>query len=152
MSKENSEFTVEQIKELIASLGQNKMKSLKVKKGDYSLTIESVAETVLVHADAGMSVPLYTAPASVEEAAAPAAAGGNVVTSPMVGTYYASPSPESPPFVTIGKQVKAGDVLFIIEAMKLMNEVVSQYDGIVTEIHVSNAQAVEYGQPVLTIK
>ena len=152
MSKENTEFTVEQIKELITSLGQNKMKSLKVKKGDYSLSIEGAAETVFVSADAGMAVPMPAVTEPMDAAAPAAASGGNVVTSPMVGTYYESPSPESPPFVTVGQQVKVGDVLFIIEAMKLMNEVVSAHDGIVTEINVVNAQAVEYGQPVLTIK
>jgi len=151
MSKDRSEFTVEQIKDLITSLSQNKMKSLKIKNGDYSLSIEGASEPMLIHSDAGLAAQIHTTSASIETPV-PAASGGNVVTSPMVGTYYSSPSPEAPPFVTVGQQVKSGDVLFIIEAMKLMNEVVSPHDGIVTEIHVSNAQAVEYGQPVLTIK
>ena len=85
----------------------------------------------------------------------PAAAeikSGNVVTSPIVGTFYSSPSPEKPPFVTVGKQVHKGDVLFIIESMKLMNEVTSEYDGTVTEIMVDNADTVEFGQPIMRIE
>ena len=77
---------------------------------------------------------------------------GNVVTSPIVGTFYASPSPEKPPFVTVGKQVHKGDVLFIIESMKLMNEVTSEFDGTVAEIMAENADTVEFGQPIMRIE
>ena len=153
MSKEFKEFSVEEIKELIGALSQNKMKCLKVENGDYSISIEGMSETVFVSGEAAPAQVLPAAAASAETSApAPGVFGGNVVTSPMVGTFYASPSPEDPPFVTVGQHVKRGDVLFIIEAMKLMNEVISQHDGIVTEIHAQNAQPVEYGQPVITIK
>ena len=70
----------------------------------------------------------------------------------MVGTYYAAPSPESEPFVTVGKRVKKGDVLMIIESMKLMNEVLCEQDGIVAEILVQNGDAVEFDQPILRIE
>ena len=80
------------------------------------------------------------------------AKSGNTVTSPIVGTFYASPSPEKPPFVTVGKQVHKGDVLFIIESMKLMNEVTSDYDGTVAEIMVENDETVEFGQPIMRIE
>ena len=153
MSNEFNEFNVEQIKELIGALSQHKMKCLKIEKGDYNITIEGVGETVFVHSDAGMTAQVQSSAPAVEVSApVPGAGGGNVVTSPMVGTFYSSPSPEDPPFVKVGQHVKSGDVLFIIEAMKLMNEVISQHDGIVTEIHAQNAQPVEYGQPVITIK
>lgn len=77
---------------------------------------------------------------------------GNVMNSPIVGTFYAAPSPEKPPFVTVGKQVSKGDVLFIIESMKLMNEVTSEYDGVVAEIFVEDGDTVEFGQPIMRIE
>lgn len=77
---------------------------------------------------------------------------GNVVKAPLVGTFYAASAPDKPPFVTVGKRVKKGDVLMIIESMKLMNEVQSDFDGVVEEILVSNGQAVEFDQPIMIIK
>ena len=80
------------------------------------------------------------------------APSGKVMNSPIVGTFYAAPSPEKPPFVTVGKQVFKGDVLFIIESMKLMNEVTSEYDGVVAEIFVEDGDTVEFGQPIMRIE
>lgn len=77
---------------------------------------------------------------------------GKVMNSPIVGTFYAAPSPEKPPFVTVGRQVSKGDVLFIIESMKLMNEVTSEYDGVVAEIFVEDGDTVEFGQPIMRIE
>lgn len=77
---------------------------------------------------------------------------GNVVKSPMVGTFYAKPAPNSESFVTIGQKVKKGDVLCIIEAMKLMNEIESEFDGEITEILVKDEETVEYGKPLFIIK
>ncbi len=77
---------------------------------------------------------------------------GNIVTSPIVGTFYAAPSPEKPPYVTVGKQVHKGDVLFIIESMKLMNEVTSEFDGVVAEIFAEDGSAVEFGEPIMRIE
>lgn len=77
---------------------------------------------------------------------------GNVVRAPLVGTFYAASAPDKPPFVTVGKRVKKGDVLMIIESMKLMNEVQSDFDGVVEEILVNNGQAVEFDQPIMIIK
>ena len=73
------------------------------------------------------------------------------ITSPMVGTFYLKPSPNAEPYVEIGKKVKKGDVLCIIEAMKLMNEIESEYDGIIEEIFVKDAESVEYGKPLFRI-
>lgn len=80
-----------------------------------------------------------------------ASAPGTVVTSPTVGVFYTASSPESRPFVSVGDTVKRGDVLCIIEAMKLMNEIPAELDGTVAEIYASNGQMVEYGQPLLRI-
>lgn len=77
---------------------------------------------------------------------------GNVVKSPMVGTFYIKPSPTSEPYVEIGKDVKQGDTLCIIEAMKLMNEIESEFSGKVTEILVKDGEMVEYGTPLFRIK
>jgi acetyl-CoA carboxylase biotin carboxyl carrier protein len=86
------------------------------------------------------------------EKAEPVKKEGVVVTSPIVGTFYGSPSPEVAPFVSVGSKVKKGEVLCIIEAMKLMNEIESEVDGEVIEILVQNEQMVEYGQPLFLIK
>ena len=76
---------------------------------------------------------------------------GNVMTSPMVGTFYLKPSPNAEPYVKVGQKVKKGDVLCIIEAMKLMNEIESEYYGIVEEILVKDSESVEYGKPLFRI-
>ena len=95
-----------------------------------------------------VSVPLAAPAAPSQEAALPA---GNVVESPLVGTFYSAPNPDSAAFVKVGDAVKKGQVLGIIEAMKLMNEVESEYDGVVEAILVENEQMVEYGQPLFII-
>ena len=77
---------------------------------------------------------------------------GNIIKSPMVGTFYLKPSPTAEPYIEIEKEVKKGDVLCIIEAMKLMNEIESEYAGKVTEILVKDGEAVEYGTPLLRIE
>ena len=86
-----------------------------------------------------------------EEAGKEAALSGNVVKSPLVGTFYASPSPEEEPFVKVGDPVRKGQVLAIVEAMKLMNEIESEYDGVVEQILVSNEDVIEFGQPLFVI-
>lgn len=93
----------------------------------------------------------------VQQASVPAPSvecpkAGSMVSSPIVGTFYAAPSPEKPPYVTVGKQVHKGDVLFIIESMKLMNEVTSEYDGVVAEILVNDGETVEFGEPIMRIE
>lgn len=75
-----------------------------------------------------------------------------VVASPLVGTFYAAPSPESEPFVSVGAQVKKGQVLGIIEAMKLMNEIECEYDGVIEAVLVEDGSVVEYGQPLFRIR
>ena len=122
---------------------------------NYSLKLESGAA-----APAYMPAPLpYMQPVQ-EEKSADEPAEAEIkdynkyrdIKSPMVGIFYAAPSPEAEPFVKVGSKVKKGDTLFIIESMKLMNEVPSDVDGIVTQILVDNAQPVEYGQPILVIE
>ena len=83
---------------------------------------------------------------------APEKPSGNVVKSPVVGTYYSAPAPDKDPFVKVGSTVKKGDVIMIIESMKLMNEIQSEFDGTVKEILVRNGDAVEYDQPIMIIE
>ena len=86
-----------------------------------------------------------------DKAAKPAEVG-TLITSPFVGTFYRAPSPEAPPFVDAGQSVRKGQVVCIVEAMKLMNEIESEFDGRVLEILVKNAEHVEYGQPLFRIE
>jgi acetyl-CoA carboxylase biotin carboxyl carrier protein len=90
------------------------------------------------------------APAAKAEAK-PADKPGTIVSSPFVGTFYRAPSPESPPFVDVGAKVKKGQTLCIVEAMKLMNEIEAEVDGVVAEIFVQNATPVEFGEPLFRI-
>jgi acetyl-CoA carboxylase biotin carboxyl carrier protein len=94
-------------------------------------------------------------PAAAPAAAAPAAAAAkdlHVLNSPIVGTFYAAPAPDAPPFVNVGDRVHAGQVMCIIEAMKLMNEIESDVHGTVAKVFPQNAQAVEYGEPLFAIR
>jgi acetyl-CoA carboxylase biotin carboxyl carrier protein len=102
--------------------------------------------------------PLATPAAQQEAAAAPGAAaperaeGGTVVKSPIVGTFYRSPDPSAPAFVNVGDKVKVGQILCIIEAMKLMNEIEAELAGEILTIHPENGQPVQYGDPLFTIR
>ncbi len=106
--------------------------------------------TVSAGAPAAAAPSLATAAAAA--AAADAEADGTIVPSPIVGTFYRSPDPNSPAFVSVGDSVKVGQVLCIIEAMKLMNEIESEMAGEVTRIHPENGQPVQYGDPLFTIR
>ena len=109
---------------------------------------------------AGASADVPTAPLAAAQAAiqnsetvadADSEPEGMIVKSPLVGTFYAAPSEDAAPFVSVGDLVKKGQTLAIVEAMKLMNEIESDFDGKVAEVYVENGQAVEYGQPLFRI-
>jgi acetyl-CoA carboxylase biotin carboxyl carrier protein len=106
------------------------------------------AAPVMHHAPAAAAAP--AAPAA-EAPAAPAAIEGHVIKSPMVGTFYRSPSPEAKSFVDVGSAVAVGDTLCIIEAMKLLNEIECDHAGVIKAILVENGQPVEYGEPLFII-
>ena len=101
------------------------------------------------------TAPLAAAQAAIQNSEAVADADsepeGMIVKSPLVGTFYAAPAEDADPFVSVGDQVKKGQTLAIVDAMKLMNEIESDFDGKVAEIYVENGQAVEYGQPLFRI-
>ena len=142
------EFSVAEIKELMTAMYRTNTGRLKIENGDYKITLEGCERTVVAEAHA---VAASSAPASLATESIAAVPVGNVVSSPIVGTFYEAPAPDADPFVKVGSQVKKGDVLFIIESMKLMNEVQSQFDGTVAEILVKSGQGVEFGQPIMTI-
>ena len=127
---------------------------LQMSKGDGEVKVVAAPAAPLPAAPlpAGPApVPVAEAPAPLKEEAEEAAKPGKVVESPLVGTFYAAPAEDAEPFVTVGSAVKKGQTLAIVEAMKLMNEIESDYDGTVAEILVENGQPVEYGQPLFRI-
>ena len=95
---------------------------------------------------------MSTIPPTQSGSTAPSQPGAHILTSPIVGTFYRAPSPDSSPFVEVGSRVKRGQVLCIIEAMKLMNEIESDVAGVIVEIYPQNAQAVEFGEPLFAIR
>ena len=139
----DTKLTVSEIKELMDKMARTGLTAMELSDGDFSLTLRAECSAV--------SVP-ETAPVRTAAPVLPEEPEGKVVKSPLVGTYYAKPAPDKPDFVTPGQEVKKGDVLFIVESMKLMNEIQSEYAGTVREILVKNGQMVEYGQPVLVIE
>jgi acetyl-CoA carboxylase biotin carboxyl carrier protein len=120
------------------------------------IEIEHNGARIRVSRSSGAAVPTaatIAAPAAAPAAAAPAASGppAGAVPSPMVGTVYASPEPGKPPFISVGKVVKEGDTLFIVEAMKTMNPITAPRGGTVTEINVADGTPVEFGQTLCVV-
>lgn len=141
-------FSIEEIKELIDKVSQSGIALVELEDQDFKLKIKG-REAAPGPQSPGAPSPAAPAPAAPQAAPAPAAPAGEAVTAPIVGTFYAASAPDKPPLAPVGKQVKKGDVLFIIESMKLMNEVLAERDGQITEVLVENGSPVEFGQPVL---
>ena len=124
---------------------------VRIVKGPVGAMVAAPIAAPVVAAAPIAGAPTAAAPAVLSEAEQ-AAAAGHVVKSPMVGTYYASSSPEAKPFVQVGTVVKEGETICIIEAMKILNEIEADKSGTITRILVDNGQAVEYGQPLFHIE
>jgi len=149
---------ISQIRKLIRLIEHSDVTEIEVTEGEQTVRIcrgSSAAQAPVQYAQAA---PVAAAPAPAPTTPTPAATAAedtgdaaHTVTSPMVGTYYGAPSPESEPFITVGSKVKKGDTLCIIEAMKLMNEIEAEYAGTVDAILVENATPLEYGQPLFVI-
>lgn len=148
-------FSVDNISTLADVMEEKNLEEITMECDDAKLTLKAKRPCPPPPPMGGMpmmAAPASAVPAPAQEASAAAPqVSGNVVKSPIVGTFYAAASPEKPPFVTVGQQVKKGDVLMIIESMKLMNEVQSEFDGTVAEILVKNGEAVEFDQPIMII-
>ena len=149
---------IRKIKKLIELLEESDVEELEIREGDDSVRISRRRE----QAAAPQYIPHYPAPAHPAEQPAPtgskpseptaaAEPEGHALKSPMVGTYYRSPSPESKAFVEVGQAVKVGDVVCIVEAMKMMNQIEADKSGTVSEILVENGQPVEFDQPLIII-
>jgi acetyl-CoA carboxylase biotin carboxyl carrier protein len=155
-----------ELKELIEFLIEKDISEFELERGDVKVRIKRGAEQaapVITHTVAQMpmaaapvqqAAPAPAPPPANPVAAPPAAAAEelHIVKSPIVGTFYESPAPGSLPFVKTGDQVAAGQVLCIIEAMKLMNEIESDASGEIVKMLVNNGQPVEYGQPLFSIR
>lgn len=148
------------IKTLIDILEQSNLAEIEIKEGEESVRLSrmpkggvSAPMTIPVHAPAH-EAPRAATPAAAAPAAASADKGlppGHAVRSPMVGTFYASANPETPPFVKVGQQVKVGDTLGIIEAMKMFNQIEADHAGTVVAVLATNGQPVEFDQPLFVI-
>jgi acetyl-CoA carboxylase biotin carboxyl carrier protein len=147
---------IRKVKKLIELLEESNINEIEIKEGEESVRISRGSSVApMVQAAPVMAAPaLAAAPAPVAAPAAeaaPAAPAGHTVNSPMVGTFYRSPSPSAPAFVEVGKTVKAGDVICIVEAMKMMNQIEADKSGVVEAILVEDGQPVEYDQPLIII-
>ena len=146
-------FNIDEIKELMALLEDSSLAVLEVEQGGNKVRLEKPA--AVVSAAAPVAAPLApAAPAApvAAPAAAPAADSGKTINAPIVGVFYAAPSPTADPYVSVGKRVKKGDVVCIIEAMKCMNEIQAEEDGEITAVLATNGELVEYGQPLFSIQ
>ena len=148
---------IEFIQKLADIVKEKDLGEITIADGEEVVTIKGKKCSPPPPMGAPMGMPAVPAAAAQTVQAAPAAqaspvVSGNVVKSPIVGTFYAASAPDKPPFVTVGQQVKKGDVIMIIESMKLMNEVQSEFDGTVAGIRVKNGEAVEFDQPIMIIK
>ena len=150
-------LTFDQMKELIQLVAGHRLGGVEVRQADFHFRVEAHADGA---ASAAASPATATAPAPPPMVAAPAPPApepppeppGHTVTSPIVGTFYAAPSPDAEPYVRVGDRVQKGQVVCIIEAMKLMNEIESDVAGVVKKIYPENAQPVEFGEPLFSIE
>lgn len=147
---------IRKVKKLIELLEESDIAEIEIKEGEESVRISRISTSV----PAPMAYQAPAAPAPVTAAvapvaapavAAPAVSNANDVHSPMVGTFYRSPSPSSPPFVEVGTHVKVGDVVCLVEAMKMMNQIEADHAGVVEAILVQDGEPVEYDQPLIRI-
>lgn len=155
---------LKEIKELIKLVSEAGVSEVEVERGDFKIAIKKVEEKILVQSTAPvMQQPVVMQAAAVAPvASAPAAPAAPVTTetasnlitikSPMIGTFYKTPSPDKPAFVNVGDEIKPGKVLCIVEAMKLFNEIESEVSGRIVKILVENASPVEYDQPLFLVE
>jgi len=149
---------IRKVKKLIELLEESGISELEISEGEESVRISRHPRMAMQSPATMTAAPAHAAPVSV--AATPATSAGehkpkndeHTVTSPMVGTYYSAASPGSKPFVEIGSEIKVGQILCIIEAMKMMNQIESDKAGRVTAILAKNGEPVEFGQPLFIVE
>ena len=132
-------------------LQESDLKEIEVSQGDESVRILRGGSNEIGINKISQQAEVYSAEPDIEQKIEPKKIEGNIITSPIVGTFYRKPSPDKDPFIKIGDTVEQGDVLCIIEAMKMMNEIKSDFSGKIVSIDVEDGQPVEYGQHIITI-
>jgi acetyl-CoA carboxylase biotin carboxyl carrier protein len=157
-----------QIQELLKAVNKSNISEVSIKDGDFEITIKQAAtetQFVAVQATAAMPQvmqpapqPMLSQPAAAQpavaapQAAAETAANTITIKSPMIGTFYRSSSPDKPPFASVGDEIKPGQVICIVEAMKLFNEIESEVSGRIVKVLVDDASPVEYDQPLFLVE
>jgi len=150
-------FETDYIEKLAKVLADTGLTEISLEDGDQAITLRkdvviTSAPQVVAAAPVQAAAPAPAVAAPSAEPAEQKAPKGKPITSPMVGTFYKSPSPDAEPFVSVGSTVKEGDIVCIVEAMKMMNEIESEISGTVTEICVEDGQPVEFGQVLLYVE
>ena len=150
---------IRKVKKLIEMLEESKISEIEIHEGEESVRISrhgAVAEQpqTVVHVPAADSRAGFTEPARSDEAVTrqKEEIEGHYIRAPMVGIFYGAPSPDTPPFDELGREVKTGDIVCIIEAMKIMNQIEADTNGVVSRVLVENGEPVEYGQPLFLIR
>jgi len=157
---------LKEIKAVIDLMTRNGLSEFELEKGDFKLRVKrgpggewitsatpvSNAAPVVHHAPAAASAPAPAAPASVPSAAPATSSTQAQIVSPMVGTFYRSPSPDSAAYIEVGQEVNEDTVVCIIEAMKVMNEIKAETRGVIVEVLAQNGKPVEFGKPLFSVK
>ena len=151
--KKETNVDLKDIKAIVDLMEKNGLTAFEMEKGGFRIALSkgAVAGPAVSYAPAPVAAPAAPAAVAPTEAAAPAASGKEI-SSPMVGTFYTSPSPESPAFVKVGQKVTPDTVVAIIEAMKVMNEIKAEVSGTITEVAAENGQPVQFGQALFRYK
>jgi len=147
---------IRKVKKLMELLEQSGMSEIEIKEGEESVKISRYGNAPLMTPTIPQQPAAMVTPSQVESTTTAAnkgsAVNGDLISSPMVGTYYSAPSPSAKPFVTVGQHVNKGDTIGIIEAMKIMNQIEADHSGTVVEILVKDGEAVEFGQALIVIQ
>ena len=147
---------IRKVKKLMELLEQSGMSEIEIKEGEESVKISRFGKAPLMTPIVSQQPAAMVTPSQVESTTTAVNKGsevsGDLISSPMVGTYYSAPSPSAKPFVTVGQHVNKGDTVGIIEAMKIMNQIEADHSGTVVEILVKDGEAVEFGQALIVIQ
>ena len=143
---------IRKVKKLIEMLESSELEVIEIQEGEESVRLVKKQTETVVTQNLADPVTEKTVIRHPQEALSTIkAAEGEVVTSPMVGTFYASPSPGAKPFISVGDEIKEGNIVCIVEAMKMMNEIKSDFSGKVTSVLVENSEPIEFGQALFTV-
>lgn len=152
------------VKKLFDLISESEVNEVSIEEGGFKMKVKKTSDAPQQAVQYSMPAPQASAPQPAQQAAPAQSSSsggdsgsasqpdGEVVKSPIVGTYYEAPSPDSDPFISVGASVKKGQTLCIVEAMKIMNEIEAEFDGTIQKILVDNGQPVEFDQPLFIIK